>query len=291
MHQLIKDLIMEGPVVTDGAWGTELQNRGLKIGESPESWNLSHPELVEEVPRLYVEAGSRVVLTNTFGANHFVQKKFKLEDKVSDYNKAGVEISKKAAGEKALVFASIGPSGKLLITGEVSESELEKAFGEQASAISNAGADAIVVETMIDVNEAIIAVNAAKKTGLPVVACMVFDSGKNKDRTMMGNSPEEVVEKFIQAGADVIGSNCGQGIDGFIKICEAMRDITDLPLWMKANAGLPEIQDGKTVYNTTPGEFVKFVPDLVNAGAAFIGGCCGTNPDFIRAIRKTVDEL
>ena len=291
MHALISDLIAKGPVVTDGAWGTEIQKRGLKTGENPESWNFSHPELVGEVPKLYVDAGSQIILTNTFGANKFIQEKYGLGDQITALNKTGVEISKRAAGDKACVFASIGPSGKMLILEEVSEADLQRAFEEQAGAISEAGADGIVIETMTDINEALIAINAARQTGLPVVASMVFGAGKNKDRTMMGATPEEVAEKLAEAGADVIGANCGQGIEGFIPVCRRMKNITDLPLWMKPNAGLPEVVDGKTVYNSTAQDFAEAVPKLVEAGACFIGGCCGTDPEFIKRIAETVGKL
>jgi 5-methyltetrahydrofolate--homocysteine methyltransferase len=171
---------------------------------------------------------------------------------------------------------------------EVTPAELQEAFEEQATAIAEAGADGIVIETMIDIDEALIAIAAAKKTGLPVVACMTIDSGKNKDRTMMGTTAGEIAERFTAAGVDAVGSNCGQGIEGFINICQQMRQVTELPLWMKANAGLPEFVDGQTVFNTSSEDFVKLVPDLLNAGANFIGGCCGTNPSFIKAIAQAI---
>jgi methionine synthase I (cobalamin-dependent) len=178
----------------------------------------------------------------------------------------------------------------MIVMKQVTAKELEDAFTEQAEAIADAGADAIVIETMIDIEEALAAIAAAKKTGLPVVASMVFDSGKNMDRTMMGNTPEEVVEKFEAAGVDALGSNCGKGIEGFIPICRRMRAVTDLPLWMKANAGMPEIVNSETVYNVTPDQFAAKVPELIEAGANFIGGCCGTNPDFIKAVRAKIQQ-
>jgi methionine synthase I (cobalamin-dependent) len=141
---------------------------------------------------------------------------------------------------------------------------------------------------MMDVNEASIAVQAAKETGLPVVASMVFDSGKMKDRTMMGNTPEQAAEELAKAGADAVGANCGQGIEGFIHICARMRKVTGLPIWMKPNAGIPEIIDGEVIYRTTPDVFANFVPELLNSGANLIGGCCGTNANFVQAIRKAV---
>jgi len=290
MNKLITKLLEHGPVITDGAWGTELIKRGLQKGECPERLNLKHPERVAEIPALYVEAGSQVVLTNTFGGNRYILEKHNLADKVREINAAGVEISKEAAEDKALVFASIGPSGKMIVMKQVTAEELEEAFTEQAEAIADAGADAIVIETMIDIEEVLAAIRAAKKTGLPVVASMVFDSGKNMDRTMMGNTPEEVAEKFEAAGVDALGSNCGKGIEGFIPICRRMRAVTDLPLWMKANAGMPEIVKGETVYNVTPDQFASRVPELIEAGANFIGGCCGTNPDFIKAVRAKIQQ-
>jgi 5-methyltetrahydrofolate--homocysteine methyltransferase len=288
MHALIESLMKEAPVVTDGSWGTQLQKRGLARGECPDMWNLSNPAGVREVAGLYVEAGSRIILTNTFGANRFVLGKFHAAEKVAEINRAGVLISKEAATGRALVFASIGPSGKMLVSGDVTEASLAEAFEEQAAALAEAGADGLVVETMMDINEAVIAVRAAKATGLPVIASMVYDSGKAKDRTMMGNTPEQCAEAFAAAGADAIGANCGQGIEGFIPICKKLNAATDLPLWMKPNAGLPEMVNGEVVYRTGADDFVRHVPALVENGARFIGGCCGTDADFIRGIRKAL---
>ncbi len=291
MHPLIKSLIKSGPVVTDGSWGTQMQKRGLARGECPDSWNLTHPERVREVAQQYVDAGSRIILTNTFGGNRLALKKFELGEKTVKINMTGVEISKKAAGERAYVFASIGPTGMMLVTRETTEEELQQVFEEQADAQARAGADGIIVETMIDVTEARIAATAAKQTGLPVIVSMVYDSGENKDRTMMGNSPEQVLEELMSIGIDGIGANCGQGIEAFLPICSRLRQLTDLPIWMKPNAGLPEIVDDKTVFRTTAREFVQYIPALIQAGAGFIGGCCGTDQGFVEAIRETVDNL
>jgi 5-methyltetrahydrofolate--homocysteine methyltransferase len=286
LHPLIAQLAAGGPVVTDGAWGTELQARGLAMGEFPDVWNLLHPQRVAEVAQAYVEAGSRVILTNTFGANRLRLAGHDLAERVSEINRRGVEISRGAADGRALVFASIGPTGKLLITGETTEAELQAAFEEQAAALAEAGANALVVETMADLAEAAIAVRAAHKTGLPVVACMVFDSGKDKDRTAMGTTVEQAVKGLLAAGADVVGANCGQGITGFVHICRRLRAATNEPVWIKANAGLPELVNGRSVYRTTPETFAQSIPDLIAAGANFVGGCCGTNPFFIRAVQQ-----
>jgi len=291
MHNLIESLIESGPVVTDGSWGTQMHKRGLESGECPDSWNLSHPDQVLEVARQYVDAGSRIILTNTFGASRLSLDKYKLGDRAEEINTAGVEISKNAAGERACVFASIGPSGKMLITQETTEDELQSCFEEQADAQARAGADGIIIETMIDIGEARIAAIAAKQTGLPVIVSMVYDSGENKDHTMMGNTPEDVVEAITKIGVDGIGANCGQGIEAFLPICKRLRQATDLPIWIKPNAGLPEIVDDKTVFRTTAREFVSYVPDLIHAGANFVGGCCGSDQEFVKAIRETVTGL
>jgi methionine synthase I (cobalamin-dependent) len=288
MHPAIQQLLAHGPVVTDGAWGTELQARGLPVGEFPDAWNLTQPDRVAEVAQAYVAAGSQVILTNTFGANRIRLAENGLADRVAEINRRGVEISREAAGGKAAVFASMGPSGKLMLSGEVTAEELSAAFAEQARALAQAGADALVVETISDVEEGRIAVAAACQTGLPVVASAVFDSGKDKDRTMMGSTPEQAANALAAAGAEVIGANCGQGIAGFHAICKRLRATTDRPIWIKANAGLPKLVDGRAVYETAPEEFASHVPKLLELGANFIGGCCGTNPEFIRAVVRVV---
>jgi len=289
MHPLIQQFVSRGLVITDGAWGTELQARGLGLGDFPDAWNLTHPDRVGEVARAYVEAGSQVILTNTFGANRVRMAELAAASRVEEINRRGVEISREAARGRAAVFASIGPSGKLLLSGEISEADLRVAFQEQARALAGAGADALVVETMTDLAEARLALAAALETGLPVVVSMVFDTGKEKDRTMMGDTPERVAATLAQAGAHVIGANCGQGIQGFAPVCRRFRSATALPIWLKPNAGLPAIVDGHARYNASPEEFANAVPELLRLGANFIGGCCGTGPDFIAAIGRRLN--
>jgi methionine synthase I (cobalamin-dependent) len=288
MQTLIQELISKGPVLTDGAWGTEFQARGLEAGECPDGWNLKHPERVEEVARAYVEAGSQVILTNTFRANRLALAGHGMAEQVCEINRTGVEISRRAAAGRARVFASLGPSGKLLMMGEVSEAELLEAFTEQAQALAEGGADALIFETMSDLEEAKAGVKAARATGLPVIVSMAFDSGKNLDRTMMGTTPEVAAAELTATGADVIGANCGQGIESYTALCQRLHQSTSLPIWMKPNAGLPElVEGGGTRYHTAPETFARHVPALLAAGANFLGGCCGTSPEFIRALRNT----
>lgn len=283
-QSVLEELLRRAPVVLDGAWGTQLQMRGLPVGGCPDEWNLSHPEKVEEVARAYVEAGSQIILTNTFGSNPVTLERHGLADRVEAINRAGVEISRRAAAGRAKVFASIGPSGVMLMMGDKTPDQLRTAFAVQAEALAQAGADGLVIETMSDPAEALLALEAAKATGLPVAVCMTFDSGKNRDRTMMGTTPEQAAEQLTAAGADVIGANCGAGPETYVQICRRLKSATDRPVWIKPNAGLPEVVNGQTVYRLSCDDFASYVPQFVDARASFIGGCCGTTPEFIRAI-------
>ena len=237
----IDHLIADGPVVTDGAWGTQLQAQGLPGGAVPRP-----VELVASRHRgagaaaATSTAGSQIVLTNTFRANRISLASYDLADRVAAINREGVrDFSPGRRQDGPACLRSIGPTGKMLMAGEVSEDELRAAFAEQAAALAEAGAEALVIETMAELEEAELAVDAARRTGLPVVACVVFDSGANHDRTMMGVTPEQAAQRLTAAGADVVGANCGQGIAGYVDICRRMRAATDRPLWIKANAGHP----------------------------------------------------
>ena len=286
MTSVLAQLLGPGLVITDGAWGTQLQALGLLPGECPDGWNLTHPDRVRQVAQSYVDAGSRVILTNTFRSNRITLAGHGLADRVEEINRAGVAISRSAAGARARVFASIGPTGKMLMMGEVTEEEVFAAFAEQAAALQ--AADALVLETFTDLEEARIAVRAAKTTGLPVIASMVFDSGKDKDRTMMGSTPEQVAGVLAEAGADVIGANCGLGMEDYIPVAKRLRAATSLPVWIKPNAGLPELADGHIVYRTTPAEFARLAGGLKDAGVSFVGGCCGTTPEFVQALHAAL---
>ncbi len=276
--------------VADGAWGTELDKLGCPPGFCREEWNVTKPELVEKVAAAYVAAGSQIILTNTFGANRFVLGPHGREEHVAAYNQAGAQISKRCAGDRAFVFGSIGPSGKMVMMGEVTKEELFEAFVVQAQALAEGGADALVVETMYDLTEATAAVRAARTTGLLVAASMTYDSGKDQTHTMMGVTPEQAVKELGEAGAEIFGCNCGIGIENYIKVAALLRGATEKPVWVKANAGMPELEGGKVVYRMQPEEYAEKVKELVQAGANIVGGCCGTSPEFIAAIRAALGE-
>lgn len=279
------------PVVLDGAWGTELQSLGLAPGACPDAWNLSHPDLVESVASSYVDSGSQVILSNTFGANRLGLARHGHAADVNAINRAGAEISLRAAAGRATVFASVGPTGKLLAVGDTTKSELREVFEEQIDALAEAGIAAVVLETFTDLDELLIALGAAKRAKLTAACCMVFDSGKHKDRSAMGVTPEQASKRLVEAGADVIGANCGRGIEAYIPICQRLRAATALPLWFKANAGLPEYLDGRATYAITPAHFTQGALELVAQGAQYIGGCCGTSPAFIRTLAERIASL
>ena len=278
----LREWLANGLLITDGAWGTQLQARGLPPGANPDTWNLTHPEEVEAVARAYAVAGSQVILTNTFRANAVAMNGVAEAD-LDAINRAGVALSRRAAGP-ALVFASIGPTGKMLLSGEMSSEEASAAFAAQSQSLAAAGADALLIETMSDIAEARLAVGAARLTGLPVIVSFAFDSGKNKDRTMMGATPEAVAVAMVEAGADAVGANCGVGVELAVPICRRLREVCDLPLWIKPNAGLPTLEGSGLRYATTAEFFASHYTALRDAGASFLGGCCGSTPEFIRAL-------
>lgn len=285
MKPLLEELLAGGVTLTDGAIGTELHRLGLEPGELGETWNLAHPERVEETARAYVAAGSQVILTNTFRANRVTLAAHGLAENAGPFNRAGAEIALRASAGRARVFGSMGPSGKLLLMSEVTAEDLTAAFAEQARVLAEAGVHGLVIETMGDLEESKLAARAALETGLPVAVSMVFDSGKNHDRTLMGATPELVARELAAEGVDIVGANCGQGIEGYIPICQRLRAATDRPVWIKPNAGMPRLREGRTLYSSSPEEFARHAPALIEAGASFLGGCCGTTPEFIRAVR------
>lgn len=281
-------------LVSDGAWGTFLHQKGLQPGECPELWNDTHPDDVLDIAKSYIEAGAEMVETNSFGANSFKLAYFGLSGRTAELNEKAARISRQAAGNDHYVLGSIGPTGKMLIMGDVTEDEWFEAFRVQAKALANGGSDAIIVETMSALDEATIAIRTAKEnTQLPVICTMTFEKTVNNDyRSMMGVSPEEALPILIEAGADMVGANCGNGMEHMIDIVKAMRHVNqEIPILVHANAGAPQIVDGQTVFPEKPSDTAKWVHSFIKAGGNIIGGCCGTTPDHIRAIREEVEKL
>jgi 5-methyltetrahydrofolate--homocysteine methyltransferase len=280
-------------LVSDGAWGTMLQAKGMGPEDCPEEWNISHSDDVKSVASAYAEAGSDVILTNTFGGSVFKLKKMGHPDRVADFNAAGARLSLEAAPQ-AVIAGSVGPTGEFIEPlGDVSDEQMEAAFSEQIAAMLKAGLKVICVETMAALEEAACAIRATKKldSSVDVIATMTFDSTPKGYRTMMGVDPTRAGKELVQAGADVVGSNCGNGIEQMIEIAAEFRKNTDNPILIHANAGLPELIDGKTVFKQSPEHMAARVRDLVKAGANIVGGCCGTTPEHITAMKAEVDKL
>ena len=290
----IVEAVKSGRVlVSDGAWGTFLQQKGLKPGECPELWNLERPDDVRAIAQSYIDAGSDMVETNSFGGTCFKLEHYGLEGRVSEISEAAARLSREAAGD-LWVIASIGPTGKMLLMGDVTEEELYNGFKEQAVALEKGGADAICIETMSALDEATLAVKAAKEnTDCEVIVTFTFEQTVNGDyRTMMGVSPEQAAKEMLEAGADIIGTNCGNGIERMIDIVKALRAAApDTPILVHANAGLPKSIDGVDVFPESPAEMAGKIPALIAAGANIVGGCCGTTPEHIKAMKEVVEKM
>ncbi len=278
--------------VADGGWSTQLHMRGVPADAMAEAGNLTHPESVVALAREYVDAGARFITTNTFGANRWILERRAIAHQAADLNRAGAELARLAIGDAAaLVGGSIGPSGKILAVREATEEQLAPAFEEQAVALADGRADVIVLETFSELAEILLALRIVKDaTGLPVIASMSFDSGPQRTRTMMGAEAGECAAALEDGGADVVGCNCGSGIEHVLPAVVALRAGTTLPLWVKPNAGLPELEGGTAVWRQTPEEFASFVPSLMEAGANIIGGCCGSGPEHIRRVARIVER-
>ncbi|UCE07236.1 MAG: homocysteine S-methyltransferase family protein [bacterium] len=291
----IVDTIKSGKIlVSDGAWGTFLQKKGLKPGDCPELWCVDHPDDVLAIAKSYIDAGADMIETNSFGGSRFKLEHYGLADQATELNEAAARISRQAAGDSKWVIAAIGPTGKILLMGDVTEDQLYDGFKEQAIAFAIGGADAICIETMSALDEASLAVRAAREnTDCEVICTFTFErTVKGEYRTMMGVAPKDAVKAAIKAGAHIIGTNCGNGFERMIDIVKQIRVVEpDKPILVHANAGLPKNVNGVDVFPETPEQMAALVPDLIKAGANIIGGCCGTTPDHILAIRKAVDNL
>lgn len=293
MIPMIERLKQPKALVADGAMGTMLFQRGLKQGESPEKFNLEKPEMLEEIAREYLDAGADIVQTNTFGASPLKLAAFGLAEKTEEINSSAVEAVRRAVSGRAYISASCGPSGKLLEPyGDVSAEVMSDSYLRQTKVLIEEGADAICVETMTDLSEALISVRAARSNSasIPIFATMTFDATPRGFFTIMGTSVETAVKELIEAGADVLGTNCGNGIVNMVSIAREMRKFTTFPLIVQSNAGIPVLKNGILSYPESPEFMARYVPELLNLGVKVVGGCCGTTPAHIVRIRRAVDD-
>ena len=288
---------MKGRVLlADGAMGTQLQQAGLEPGGCGEAWNIDRPDRVLAIQRAYVEAGSDCLITNTFGASRIMLERHGEADHVAAINEAGARIAREALGARGgFVLGDIGPFGGLMEPyGEIARSRVEQAFREQAKALVAGGVDAIIIETQTSLEELEIAMAAAREAGAPVViGSLAYDQMADEDevRTMMGVSPEMAAEFMAARWADILALNCGTGIDMAIAadVVRRYRSVSGLPVMAQPNAGQPELLDFQVIYRETPEQMAAALPDLLSAGAAIVGGCCGSTPAHIRLFRRIID--
>ncbi|MBN2645772.1 MAG: homocysteine S-methyltransferase family protein [Desulfuromonadaceae bacterium] len=277
-------------LILDGAMGTMLQARGLKAGDCPERMILDAPDVVSGVHREYAEAGAQILVTNTFGGSRVKLAHYGLEKRVHEINARAVELVRQgmAGTQASFIGASIGPSGRFVEpVGDAGFDEMVEIFGEQVKAFVDAGADLISCETFLDLRELKAAVMACREySNLPIIAMMTFDDG---GRTVLGTSPEAAAVTLEALGVHVVGSNCGLGIDGMYEILRRMRQVSSLPLIAQANAGLPILVNGETVFPASPEEMTAYHERLIALGVRVIGGCCGTTPEHIRVMRQALD--
>lgn len=293
MHK-ISDIVNSGKLLTsDGAWGTSLFKKGLPSGSCPEEWNLKHYDDVFDIAISYILAGSDIISTNSFGSNIFKLSQYNLQEKLSEICQTAAEISRKAAGNDKIVMASLGPTGKFLIMGDVTNQELYDSFKQQAIAFDKGSADAVCIETFYALDEAEQAIKAVKEnTSLEVICTFTFDKTENGYKTLMGVTPQQMAESIITYGADIIGANCGSGFEDMIEIVKMIRQVASgIPLIIQANAGLPVFENGELIYSETAEKIKVIIPELIEAGANIIGGCCGTTPEHIKVISEIVGKF
>jgi 5-methyltetrahydrofolate--homocysteine methyltransferase len=297
LRKTLLEVIKTRPLLGDGAMGTQLMFAGLEQGNCGEAWNLSHPDRVLAIQRRYAEAGSDCIITNTFGGSRIMLNRHGEADRVTDINAAAVAITREAfGGREGYVLGDIGPFGGLMEPyGDFTEAQVREAFTEQAKALVDAGADAIIIETQTSLEELDIAITAAKEAGAPcVIGSMAYDVTLDGStfRTMMGIDPERAAEFMQEHGADIVALNCGTRMDmeRAREAVERYRRATDLPVMAQPNAGQPKLVNMKVIYDETPDQMVTGVEPLLDAGANIIGACCGSTPEHIRAFRQAIDR-
>lgn len=293
----ILELMQQKIVLFDGAMGSVLIEKGLKAGECPEEWNLKRPELIAGIHRAYFEAGADIVLTNTFGGNRIKLKSYDMAQKVEEINRQGAQLARSVMTldpqQPRFVAGDIGPTGQFLEPlGAYTEGELREIFAQQAVALAAGGADVLCLETMYDAGEVKAALRGAIEGagGKPVFATMTFQRSRKGFFTMMGLEAAAAMRLLEENGAQAVGANCSTGAEDMVELVRILRGATVLPIIAQPNAGSPVIEEGKARYLQGPEEFGRAALGLVEAGANALGGCCGTNPDFIRALAVQLRE-
>ena len=293
MNNTILELIKNSVLLSDGAMGTMLQQNGLPSGHCPEEWNVSHSDIISKIHRAYYNAGADLVETNTFGGNRYRLDFQGFSDMVYEFNYQGARIARETCPKQKFVAGSVGPTGEFLEpVGNRTFEEMTDVFKEQIEALLSGGIDLVIVETMSDLQEARAAISAAKslKKDLPVISTMTFEKTTNGFHTMMGVTVKQMITELPAAGADLIGANCGLGMEEMHDVVAEIRAETKFPLLSQANAGTPVWDGSKNVYSETPAQRAAAVKKLLTLQPQIIGGCCGTTPEHIAAIREIIDN-
>ena len=293
MENILERLRQGDVIVGDGALGTMLMQRGLKHGDPPEAFNLTKPQVLEEIASLYLDAGAEIVTTNTFGASPLRLQQFFLDKETETINRNAVEAVRRAVQDRAYVSGSVGPSARILKPlGDTEPEEVFSSFQRQIRALLAAGIDLVCIETMMDAAEAVLAIKAARSLDpkVPVMATMTFSKTPRGFLTLMGTSLENASAELEKAGADIVGSNCGDGMDKMVEIARELRKHARVPVAIQGNAGLPVTEGTSLVYPETPEFVAEKAAEILQLRVQIIGGCCGTRPEHIRAIRKVVDS-
>lgn len=293
MNGTIIDITKEKIILLDGGMGTELIRQGFPRGECPESWNVEKPEIVKKIHKSYFDAGSDVVLTNSFGGNKIKLASHGLKDKCHELNFEAAKIATEIKPNRKFVAGSMGPTGKFLEPhGEFREEEFESAYAVQAKALTDGGVDFLLIETQYDLREALCALRGARKySNIPIFVTMTFDRNPRGYFTIMGNSVTQCIEELEKSDVPVIGTNCTLDSSDMVDLIKIMREATTLPLIAQANAGQPSISsEGEVEYSQDVEDYVRFIPQIIKNGAKIIGGCCGTNPDYIRRMAEIIEK-
>jgi len=292
MNRTIFDLIKERAVLFDGGLGTELMRHGLLLGTSPETWNVERPDIVQRVHMDYFEAGSDAVSTNSFGGNRIKLAAHGLEGRARELNLAAARVARRAAPDGKFVAGSMGPTGKFLQPqGEFTEAEFEEVYAEQAGTLAEGGVDLLIIETQYDLKEALAALKGARRAApaLSVFVTLTFNKFPRGYFTLMGNTVSLSVEALEKEGAQAVGANCTLNSEDMVGLVRAFREATKLPVIAQANAGKPALSgDGQVSYSQGLEDYVRFIPEMLKAGANIIGGCCGTDPGYIRKMAEFI---
>jgi len=293
MSEAILDAIKKRIILLDGGFGTELIVRGLPQGACPETWNVEKPEVVKEIHKNYYDAGADAVLTNSFGGTTIKLSSHDLEDKCFELNRAAALIANEVKPEGRYLGGSMGPTGKFLKPqGEYSEEEFEEAYAEQARGLTDGGADFLLIETQYDLNEALCALRGARKASdLPIFLTMTFNHHPKGFFTLMGNSVDQFLDTMEQECVSVVGSNCTLNSEEMAELVKIMREKTSLPIIAQANAGKPSLsKEGEVAYSQGIEDYLRFIPQIIKNGVDIIGGCCGTDPDYIKRMSEIVKK-